>query len=231
MRGSTSGSLPSPVYLGSVFTPTKASAVIIPTTQTNTTINTFDSSVSSGWDMVNIEHGRQINFDEEFHARVHFGGEFSRVGQNFDSNNAGTSGENAVPYSIDTSIQSVFNGFGPRLGLDLVYETQSGLGFYGKGAFGVLVGTSKTNYLQTLLGGVSSNYYLDDTKVITSTDAKLGINYMHDLFQGALTLDLGWMWVNYLNPLHYPINAGGAGNSSFGIQGVYFGAKWAGDLA
>lgn len=231
LRGSDSGALPSPVYLGSVFNLGEPTGTTSPFSRPNTTVNTFDSHVNSGWDMVNIEHGRHINFDEDFHARIHFGGEFSRVAQNFYLNNRGTSGLNATSYRIDTSIQSVFNGFGPRLGLDLVYAMQSGLGFYGKGAVGLLAGTSKTNYLQTNTENITTGYYLNDLKVVTSTDAKLGMNYMHDLFQGQLTLDLGWMWVNYLNPLSYKLNIGGAGNSLFGIQGVYFGAKWAGELA
>ena len=225
LRGSKSGALPAPVYLGSVFNPAEPTGINSPIARTNTTVNTFESNVNTGWDMVNIEHGRHIDFDEDFDD------EYSRVAQNFDLNNAGTSGDNEAAYRIDTSIQSVFNGFGPRLGLDLVYETQSGVGFYGKGAVGLLAGTSKTNYLQTNTTDVTSGYYLNDTEVVTSTDAKLGMNYMHDLFQGRLTLDLGWMWVNYLNPLSYKLNIGGAGNSQFGVQGVYFGAQWNGELA
>lgn len=230
LRGSRGGSLPAPVALGSVYLPQTPTGISSPVSSTNVIVEKFDSNVNTGWDMVNIEHGRQINFDEEFYARVHFGGEYSRVAQNVDIANSGTSGIDSTLYSIATSIDSVYNGFGPRLGVDLVYETQSGLGFYGKGAFGLLAGTAKTNYTQTNTSNITSNLYYNVVKVTTSTDAKLGVNYFHDLRHGKLMLDAGWMWVNYLNALSAQSAMSGSDNNSFGIQGLYFGAKWIGDF-
>jgi hypothetical protein len=226
LRGSSSNVLGAPVALGSVFLPSDPVGVSSASTVSNVTVNALNTNTQTGWDMVNIEHGRFIKIDNEFHARVHFGGEFSRVSQNFSSANEGTSGVLSTSYSLSSRTNSSYNGFGPRLGLDLVYATASGLGFYGKGAVGVLAGSAKTNYSQTNTSGASSSLYYNVNRVVTSTDAKLGLNYAHTLQQGEFSLDAGWMWVNYLNALASQGSTTGAHNIAFGVQGVYFGAKW-----
>ena len=230
LRGSDSNDLASPVNLGTVVSPADPVSAANPTTTPNVIINTASSSQSSAWDMVNIEHGRQINIDDDFHARVHFGGEFSRVMQNIALTTKGTTGV-STPFSNINNTSAVYNGFGPRLGLDLVYATPYHIGFYGKGAVGVLAGTAKTSYTPTNSSNQSSTLYYNINRVVTSTDAKLGLDYTYAIAQGEVAIDAGWMWVNYLNALASQGSTTGSHNNAFGVQGVYFGAKWTGDMA
>ena len=54
--------------------------------------------------------------------------------------------------------------------------------------------------------------------------------------QGDLTLDVGWMFVNYFNATQ-AIQGGGANaapqviGGDFGLQGLYFGLNWLGNVA
>jgi len=231
LRGSDSNNLASPVNLGTVVSPSDPVNTSNPTTTANVIVNTASTSQSSAWDMVNIEHGRQINIDEDFHARVHFGGEFSRVMQNIAVSTKGTTTSSLTPFSTISNTSAVYNGFGPRLGIDLVYATPYHIGFYGKGAVGVLAGTAKTSYTPTNASNQSSTLYYNTNRVVTSTDAKLGLDYTYAIAQGEVAIDAGWMWVNYLNALASQGSTTGAHNNAFGVQGVYFGAKWTGDMA
>ena len=231
LRGSDSNNLASPVKMGTVFFPSDPVGFSPPESITNVIFNTASTSQSSAWDMVNIEHGRQINIDDDFHARVHFGGEFSRVMQNIAGSTKGTTGVTPVAFSTISNTSAVYNGFGPRLGLDLVYATPYHIGFYGKGAVGILAGTAKTSYTPTNASGQSSTLYYNTNRVVTSTDAKLGLDYTYAIAQGEVAIDAGWMWVNYLNALASQGSTTGAHNNAFGVQGVYFGAKWTGDMA
>jgi hypothetical protein len=56
-------------------------------------------------------------------------------------------------------------------------------------------------------------------------DAKAGIVYKYDFKNDQINLDAGWLWATYINTF------GENSERSFGIQGVYFGARWIGDFA
>ena len=227
LRSSNSKNLASPTSIGSTFSTSDPVGISSPSTVTNVKINSLSVSNQTGWDMVNMEHGRLINIDEEFNARIHFGGEYSRVYQDSSFANTGTSGARSTAYSLSSNITAVYNGFGPRLGLDLGYDTAVGLGFYGKAAVGVLAGTAKTHLTQTNTTNINTGLSYSVSRVITTTDGRLGLSYGHDFLQsGALSVDAGWMWVNYLSPLVSQGSTTGAHNNNFGVQGVYFGAKW-----
>lgn len=227
LRNSQSKTLASGAYLGTVFSPADAVGVAAPSSITNVNVTNLAVQTKTGWDMVNMEHGRTITLDEEFTARVHFGGEYSRVYQNFSSQNQGTSGASSTAYSLNSSVQAVYNGFGPRLGLDLGYETAIGLDLYGKAAVGVLAGSAKTNYSETNTANATTGLNYSVNRVITSTDGRLGFSYGVNFLQsGEFKIDAGWMWVNYLSPLVSQGSTTGGHNNNFGVQGVYFGAKW-----
>ena len=56
--------------------------------------------------------------------------------------------------------------------------------------------------------------------------------------QGDLTLDVGWMWVNYWNVVQSAPKVAGtfhSGNNTqegdFGVQGLFFGLTWLGNVA
>ena len=92
----------------------------------------------------------------------------------------------------------------------------------------VNVSASATN---TNIGVATSH-----SNVLPELDAKLGAMYTYAMAQGDLSLDVGWVWAHYVNALNSLDTAVGAGSDltrprSFGIQGLYFGAKWVGNVA
>lgn len=95
---------------------------------------------------------------------------------------------------------------------------------------GLLARTAKMSYIGTNTSNINSTLYYNVNRVVRSIDAKLGLDYTYAIAQGELALDAGWMWVNYLNALAARDAVSGVQNNAFAIQGVYFGAKWTGDL-
>lgn len=66
--------------------------------------------------------------------------------------------------------------------------------------------------------------YVNNTLVVPEVDGKIGMAYTHPLAQGELSLDIGWLWVNYMDALAAPVYPALLGN--FAAQGAYFGLKW-----
>lgn len=195
-------------------------------------------SIDPQWDAVNIEVGQHVDFGENKSIRFHGGGQYARL-----TNTTTFSGSNTVSattpfgplagvYSSSGSMNPTYNGFGPRLGADMAYDWGNGLGLYANGAAAILAGSSKfsTAYSDSLGNVVSTNS--SKTVVVPAIDAKLGATYTYAMAQGDLTLDAGWMWVNYFSVNQNPgsLLAGGA-DGDFGLQGPFIGLKWLGNVA
>jgi len=225
------------------YGPLTASNVVAPFTGENLTSLTVDQVLATGnaaWDQVNMEFGQHVDFGENKFARFHGGMNFSRVGLNstVDTSYSATpeGSTTATASSISNTRSSVFNGFGPRVGMDLTYDWGNGLSVYADGALSVLAGSSKssTGYAETidtaLYTGVVSN---SASNVVGELDAKLGAMYTYAMAQGDLSLDIGWVFANYMNALQAANLAQNAtsSDSAFGIQGLYFGLKWVGNVA
>ena len=201
----------------------------------NVVVNPGSASVNPQWDQVDVELGQHVDFGDMKFIRLHGGVEYARVATNVSTQ------INAI--ARDESRSSVYNGFGPRGGVDATYELGNGFGVYGKGAGSVLVGTGSTNS-STFLNSVatrSSSY--SRTTIVPELEAKLGFTYDYAMAQGDVTLDVGWMWANYFNaqasvsdtpdargPAGFRQATGAAFNNDWGIQGLYFGAKWVGNV-
>ena len=215
------------------YTATNVVNPLSTSTSTSFTLNSLDATGNTSWDQVNMEFGQHVDFGENKFARFHGGMNFSRVGLN-----------STLVYSVTTtgttafndSSSSVYNGFGPRAGMDLTYDWGNGLSVYADGALSVLAGTTKnsrtaTQTSTTVFTGISSN---SAANVVGELDAKLGVMYTYAMAQGDLSLDLGWVFADYLNALKSTdTNTLAVANtdSSFGIQGLYFGLKWVGNVA
>lgn len=191
------------------------------------------ASTDPKWDAVNIEFGQHVDFGENKHIRFHGGAEYVRLANSSTIATTGT--VSTVPYSATFVRKPTFNGFGPRLGADMGYDWGNGLGVYANGAGAVLVGSSKlsSSFTDTLVTPFSVS--ASKTTMVPELEAKLGIKYDYAMAQGDLTLDLGWMWVNYFNA-HQAVaaNLGVPSNineGDFGLQGLYFGLKWLGNVA
>jgi hypothetical protein len=202
------------------------------------------SRFQTEWDAVNFELGQHVDFSEWKVIRFHGGAQYARIEHeyraNFTTPTAFGSVSNlalvGVPFRL-ASAENTFNGFGPRLGADMSYMVGNGVAIYANGATALLVGSSKfhtgrgvlTNLLTPFIGvpGRGSR-----TVMVPEMDAKLGAKYTYAMAQGDLTLDVGYMWVQYWNPTHHiygHINGGYTPReSNFSLNGVYFGAKWVG---
>ena len=199
------------------------------------TTSTFEGgevTVDPKWDAVNFEFGQHVDFGDNKAIRFHGGAQYARLA-NSVTKSAGrlltaTSPE-AVSTSYDnyTTYNPTYNGFGPRLGMDMSYDWGNGLGIYANGATAILAGTRSfsSTYSDSLHNSVGSSS--SQTVVVPAVDAKLGATYTYAMAQGDLTLDAGWMWVNYFN-VHQ--NADGD-NNDFGLQGPFIGLKWLGNVA
>lgn len=216
-----------------------------PTYVSNYTVDSGYLSANPRWDAVNIEFGQHVDFGENSSARFHAGFDFARVGVTAEDDRSGTLTLNSyntgvlfdtLAFDTNRTYQATYNGFGPRVGSDWSYDWGNGLGMYANGAMGLLAGTSKNsgNFLD-VNSGASVNQTTSATIVVPELEGKLGLTYGYATAQGDLTLDAGWMWVNYFGAIKSPspgANLGDTGNNvNFGLQGPFIGLRWMGNVA
>lgn len=187
-------------------------------------------SVDPKWDDVNFEFGQHVDFGDNKAIRFHGGAQYVRLVDDISASytSAVTYAGVASTFNQSTDFDRTYNGFGPRVGADMSYDWGNGLGMYANAATGLLAGTR--SYNNTYQDSLGNNIYsrLSRTAVVPTMDAKLGITYTYAMAQGDLTLDAGWMWVNYFNAHNNPVNGT---TSDFSLQGVNFGLKWMGNVA
>jgi hypothetical protein len=225
-------------------THTLAAPVVFPNVSGNlfgttgpVTVDAAQTSASPAWDQVNMEFGQHVDFGENKFARFHGGMNFSRVGNSgFNYLKFTDSASPVVVVNQTNTRSSVYNGFGPRVGMDLNYEWGNGVGVYATGALSVLAGSSKASSQVTDWTTAEDNYVssISQSKVVPELDAKLGAMYTYAMAQGDLSFDIGWMWAHYTNALFASDFSAGQAlseSSDFGIQGLYFGMKWIGNVA
>jgi hypothetical protein len=196
----------------------------------NTTTNTFTAGTLAGgyqttpkWDAVNIEFGQQVDFGDMKGVRLHAGVQFGRVGNRYQVVDTTAVGTPTITRN------AIYNGFGPRFGADMYYGVGNGFGVFGNVATALLIGTSGMS--TTGYGVGSFNVYSSRTVMVPELEGKLGANYMYSMAQGDLTLDVGYMWVNYFNVVNAQSSISPrAANVDFGLNGIFFGAKWVGNV-
>lgn len=188
------------------------------------------SSITTNWDAVNFEVGKSFKFGDIDLTRIHAGVEYARINaaKPFATQNNVASpiiNINQAGYAAGNT-RSNFNGFGPRVGIDLNYNLPyawtEGFKAYANGAIAILSGSTKYNRTQ-----LSGNDYQSSNQVVPELDIKLGLNYMHDIARGQLIFDAGWMWYDYISG----VVGGALGDGNVSFQGLYFGLKWQGNIA
>ena len=213
-------------------------------------VRTFSPDTQTGalnvnpvWDMVNLEMGQRIDFDEFKSVRVHGGVEYTHLAVNINGayirqDLDGSTVPSNLFYSGTTTQSVTYNGFGPRLGVDLTYHAGQAINIYANAAAALLAGSKGfTNSSTKNVAGVGTiSFSASTTSVVPELDTKLGANYTYPTAQGDFTLDVGWMWITYFQALfdQAVLNADtstfSTSDANFGLQGVYFGLKWAGDF-
>lgn len=184
-------------------------------------LETASFNTTYEWDQINFEFGQPMDFPVRVKIRPHAGLQISRVA-NYLNTRFGTSDsqENSL---FTTRTSSMFNGLGPRSGLELRWESDWGLSVYGRGNLGLMYGPAKNNeYVVDILANATTIYNASLTRIVSTLDSQLGAECQFDLAQGIVSLDMGWQWNTYQGALK---------DTSFSIQGLFFGLKWLGTLA
>ncbi|MDA9271777.1 Lpg1974 family pore-forming outer membrane protein [bacterium] len=195
-------------------------------------------SASPHWDAVNLEFGQHVDFGENKSIRFHGGAEYARLtGNSSVTGTTTTTGTfaggrvTATDLTVISTNNPTYNGFGPRVGADMAYDWGNGLGFYANGAAALLAGSSKFTAVNTIgtattatAGGTTTG---SATIIVPELEGKLGATYTYAMAQGDLTLDAGWMWINYFNA----VQTSGNDITDFGLQGPFIGLKWLGNVA
>jgi hypothetical protein len=191
--------------------------------------------VKHQWDAVNFEFGQHVDFGEYKNIRFHGGAQYARLEykkhssyvRNFPASYVlDNLGEIVlVPAATDSGVNRVehtFRGVGPRLGADMSYDWLNGFGLYANGAAALLVGDNRVNDTSDVEPNRASY-----TATIPELEVKLGLKYTYAMTQGNLTLDGGYMVVNYWDVFHV-VQAGIDGTSSFGMHGPFLGLNYVG---
>lgn len=212
----------------------------------------------SRWDAVNIELGQHVDFSEWKVIRFHGGAQFARIE---NGARAGFVNRDVFPSSLfinanSTALtiaaaantnqfnrlngsQSRFNGFGPRVGADMSYNVGNGFAVYANGATALLVGQSRlrTDFGFNRLATVpffGDNRHHSRTTMVPEMEAKLGAKYSYAMASGDLTLDAGYMWVQYWNATRNLLDRGlnnfEVREGNFALNGPYVGLKWVGNV-
>jgi hypothetical protein len=198
---------------------------------------TGTSKTDPKWDAVNLEFGQHVDFGEKKDIRFHGGVQYARIANDvtlgmtttgiMTHHGAAVQGGGTATYKR----KPTYNGFGPRVGADMGYAWGNGLGVYANGAAALLAGTSKVSSTLTDTAGASFAQSASKATIAPELEAKLGLKYDYAVAQGDLTLDLGWMWVNYWNVTQSIAPGSTPREGNFGVQGLYFGLKWLGNVA
>ncbi|MDI9819231.1 Lpg1974 family pore-forming outer membrane protein [Legionella sp. PL877] len=188
-------------------------------------------------DAVNLEWGQHVDFGEHKNIRFHAGLQYAALGTHLTLERT-TSG--ATGFLADSNgtvaITDKFeqNALGPRVGADLSYDFNSGFSLYGNVAAALLVGQNRYSNnapVNALNRPVHSSY----TSLVPELEAKLGGKYTWGMGQGNLTVDAGYMVVNYFNAFHQSDLLLDTiqrirNDIDFGLHGPYAGVKWVGNI-
>lgn len=197
----------------------------------NDTLLAGNERRTNKWDAVNFEFAQHVDFGEFQDVRFHGGAQYAQLSSTMSGSAAGRS--QSAAFRLNGLANSKFNGFGPRIGADYTYNWGNGLGIYAKGAAAILVGTSKfsTNVVtneQTFLANINARGSLRN--IVPEFEGKLGATYTYAMAQGDLSLDAGWMWVDYVGAHHGITHDWSFVANNFALQGPYVGLNWVGNV-
>ena len=185
------------------------------------------------WDAVNLEFGQLVDFGDWKKIRFHGGVQYVRVNTTQNVSLPQTDPTKGIGNNTALNTNLTYNGFGPRVGADMAYHIGYGFGIYANSALGLVVGSSKFSD-STVGTGPSfsvSTYTGSATKIVPELEARLGGTYAYSMAQGDLSIDLGWMWINYWGIQDIAFGNGSTKETGFGLQGPYVGLKWLGSVA
>ena len=181
----------------------------------------MSTTINPRWDAINAEFGQMVNFSEFSKIRFHGGAQYAQISHNYSD---------TVTSSTPEQLYVKYYGFGPRFGADMAYLVGSGFGVYANGAAALLVGNNKFNSTTSGTIDVLGGSYGTTTAVVPEIEGKLGAKYTYAMTQGDLSLDVGYMWLNYINSQSLFTTSSFGNNTDFTLNGPYFGLKWLGSV-
>jgi len=166
------------------------------------------------YNVVNLDFAKDVkidhNLDIRFFGGLSFGSLLEKVTASYFGNRTTTY---PGPFSMVQVVKSKFTGLGPRFGVTVDYNMDSGFGFWGETAISTLIGyiASSTNFIgasQEILTvyNQSQNYQsISDQhvyQVIPGFEAKLAAKYARTFRNhNKLTFNLGWQAAVYINAI------------------------------
>ena len=193
------------------------------------------------WDAVNVEFGQHVDFGEFKDIRFHAGLQYAHIEHEARATVYFPTLFPNLPFF--GRAEAKFDGIGPRIGMDMTYNLGNGFGVYGNGATAILVGDSKffARGITSLLATDSFGVRGSKRAIVPEVEAKLGAKYTYAMAQGDVTLDAGYMWVNYFNAQHvivpstlgsgiFGLSTPDVHETNFALHGPYVGLKWVGNV-
>lgn len=177
-------------------------------------------TITPKWDAVNLELGKNVNLGEKSRVSLLGGLQYAHIGSSFFDSGTTLTG---IPGS--ESINAWYNGVGPRIGANLFYDVMHDLSVYAKGATTMLVGNG--SFIQADAFDTSTNSSGTKSLIIPEVELKLGAVYSHAIAQGNVSLNAGYMFVNYFNVL---LSNEVGSEANFALNGPYIGAQWTGNI-
>lgn len=201
-------------------------------------------NLNTQWDAVNLEAGQQVNLSDKKWVHLRGGLHLAKIKNTFT--NFPKLFPNSAPY-MTTNDEFTYSGIGPRVGIDFDWRAGGGFSFYTRFAGSLLVGTAKqaitgyrnvtnSNYGLIIFGIPNYNYRYNNV-IVPEVEAKLGVAYNYQFAKSNLGVDLGYLWMNYLNAISSYTGIGIVGSSvgqpattNFNLNGVYLGINWSGNI-
>lgn len=235
-------------HLSGKNTVTNINDINAPTNYGFRQLGTETHSIKPKWDAVNIELGQQIEIKFLKMLRLYGGAQFVNIkaSTSLDGYDSFVGFSSLNDYHT-AKASTTYNGFGPRIGVDFIYPVINNLSVSVNFASAVLGGKSNfsrfyvDNYVSS--PGFPSNSTANRTSVVVpELEGKLGANFNKQFSLGLIGLDVGYMWLTYINPLLFSqwkpvgnnqtLNVANMVNSesNFTLNGIYFGLKWVGNV-
>jgi len=176
------------------------------------------------FNQVNVEFGQHVDFGEYKNIRFHGGVQYVSIEHDIAI-------RSQANQQVRDNLHLKYNGFGPRFGMDMGYDFSNGFSAYVNGAAALTVGDNEFRFQEN---GANHNGQFDNfggnawgshTRVVPELEAKIGGKYTYAMASGDLTLDAGWLWMNYFNAQHVA-----QFDTDFALNGPYIGLKYVGTV-
>lgn len=203
-------------------------------------------SLKNRWNAGSLEFGQSLNVTKHSKVRFFEGIHYARIELFTHSTVSNTLDADFSDELNSNSYHNIYNGIGPRFGLDMNYFLEDGFTVHAKTAAALIIGSEKVsayginNAFVSLNSGIQSTLTYSKTNLVPELEAQFGISYAYSSLKSSWVLDVGYMWFNYFNSLNgiktlsnSPIGQSSTdflSSSDYGASGPYIGLKYFGNI-